>query len=111
MGHQSGCLTRSSPSHASRTGASGSRVELVHASRRELAEYDLAPRDFPLVPPIPSIVDTDKLAAIGWDSTPHADAISRTVDEHTESDRTGRHRGPDRERERQAIDGLTLYSG
>jgi len=82
-------------------------VEFVHASERELAGYDLDPTDFPLVRPVPSIDATDKLAAPGWDSTPHADAISRTVDEHLESDRTGRHYGPDREDERRAIDGLT----
>lgn len=81
-------------------------VELVHASDRELATHDLAPTDFPLVPPTPSLIDTTKLAALGWDSTPHADAIPPTVDDHLESDRTGRHHGPDRDVERRAIDAL-----
>jgi 2'-hydroxyisoflavone reductase len=81
-------------------------VELVHASERELARHDLEPTDFPLVRPIPSILDTTKLASLGWESTPTADAIARTVDEHLESDRTGRHHGPDRQAERRAIDGL-----
>lgn len=82
-------------------------VELVHASERELARYDLAPTDFPLVRPVPVIVDTAKLTALGWESTSHADALARTVAEHLESDRTGRHHGPDRETERRAIEGLT----
>lgn len=82
-------------------------VDLVHASERELARYDLAPTDFPLVRPVPVIVDTAKLAALGWESTSHADALDRTVAEHVESDRTGRHHGPDREVERRAIEELT----
>lgn len=82
-------------------------VDLVHASDRELAAYELSPTDFPLVRPVPVINDTAKLASLGWESTSPADAIARTVDEHLESDRTGRHHGPDRERERRAIDGLT----
>jgi nucleoside-diphosphate-sugar epimerase len=84
----------------------GTDVELVHASDRELAEYDLETTDFPLVRPIPVIIDTAKLAALGWESSPHADTIARTVEEHLESDRTGRQHGPDREVERRAIDGL-----
>jgi nucleoside-diphosphate-sugar epimerase len=82
-------------------------VELVHASERELTRYDLAASDFPLVRQVPVIIDTAKLAAIGWESSPHADAIARTVVEHLESGRTGRHHGPDPEGERRVIDGVT----
>jgi nucleoside-diphosphate-sugar epimerase len=82
-------------------------VKLVHASERDLTRYDLASSDFPLVRPVPVIIDTAKLAALGWASSPHTDAIARTVEEHLESDRTGRHHGPDREVERQAIDEIT----
>lgn len=82
-------------------------VTLVHASDRELAAYDLEPTDFPLIRPIPTLVDTSKLSALDWDSTPHSDAIARTVDEHLASGRTGRHHGPDRGVEQQAIDGLS----
>lgn len=81
-------------------------VTLVHASDRELAEYDLSPTDFPLVRRTPTFIDTSKIAALDWESTPHAEAISRTVDDHLESDRTGCHHGPDREVEEQAIEGL-----
>jgi len=82
-------------------------VEFVHTSGRELAEYDPALDDFPLVRRVPVIIDTAKLAALGWESSSHSDAIARTVEEHVESDRTGRQHGPDREGERQAIDGIT----
>lgn len=82
-------------------------VELVHASDRELAAYGIALADFPLFEPTLSLVDTAKLARLGWESTRHADAITRTVDDHLESGRTGRQHGPDRETERHAIAGLT----
>ncbi|MEF8825409.1 MAG: NAD-dependent epimerase/dehydratase family protein [Halapricum sp.] len=82
-------------------------VEFVHASKRELSVYDLALTNFPLVRPVPVIIDTAKLASLGWESSPHAEAIDRTVDEHLGSDQTGRHHGPDREGERRAIDGIT----
>ncbi|MDX1746756.1 MAG: NAD-dependent epimerase/dehydratase family protein [Halobacteriales archaeon] len=87
--------------------ALGVAVELVHASEREPARYDLTPADFPLVRAEPSLIATGKLASLGWDSTPHRKAISPTVEEHLSSDRTGRHHGPDREMEEAAINGLT----
>jgi len=86
--------------------ALGEAVELVHASERELARYDLDPSHFPLVRAEPSVLATAKLARLGWDSTPHAEAIPPTVAEHRDSDRTGRHHGPDREREEAAIEDL-----
>jgi hypothetical protein len=36
-----------------------------HASDRNLAAYDLAPTDFPLVSPGHSLIDTAKVAALG----------------------------------------------
>lgn len=87
--------------------ALGDQVELIHASERELVRYDLTPTDFPLVRAEPSLVATAKLTSLGWDSTPHGEAIPSTVEEHLASGRTGRHHGPDREIEREAIDGLT----
>jgi 2'-hydroxyisoflavone reductase len=63
--------------------------ELVHASSRELARADLAPMDFPVYSPTPLVAETDKLATLGWNSTPPAGAMARTVEEHLESDRTG----------------------
>ena len=90
--------------------ALGDQVELIHASDRELAQYGLGPSDFPLVRFEPSLVATEKLASLGWESTPHGEGIPPTVEEHLASDRTGRHHGPDREIERDAINGLTTQS-
>jgi nucleoside-diphosphate-sugar epimerase len=78
-------------------------IELVHASERELTRNDLASSDFPLVRQVPVIIDTAKLAALGWESSLHSETIARTVDERRESDRTGRHHGPDHEAERHTI--------
>ena len=82
-------------------------VELVYASRRELAAFGLEPSDFPLFRPRPVVVDTGKLSALGWDSTQPPDAVRSTVEEHVLSNRTGRHHGPDRGLEQQAINQLT----
>lgn len=86
--------------------------ELVHASARELASADIAPMDFPVYTPTPLVAETDKLAALGWDSTSPAEAMARTVEEHLESSRTGealaeRGLGIDREMERALIEELS----
>lgn len=81
-------------------------VELVHASERELARHDLTTFDFPLVLPIPVVADIGKLAALGWEATDNPTAVARTVEEHLESDRTGRGHGPDSETEAAAIEDL-----
>lgn len=54
-------------------------VDMVHAGRRELASVDLVPTDFPLYSPVPRLVSTERLAALGWESTPVDEAIERTV--------------------------------
>jgi 2'-hydroxyisoflavone reductase len=82
-------------------------LELVHASERELARRDLSPTDFPLYRPSPAVVSTEKLARLGWESTPFADAFSRTVEEHAGSERTGEELGPARETELALIEELT----
>lgn len=75
--------------HPEHVRVSGTRTELVHASEWELARYDLVLTDFPLVRTDPSLVATSKLASLGWDSTPSAEALSETVEEHLASRRTG----------------------
>ncbi|MFW5937827.1 MAG: NAD-dependent epimerase/dehydratase family protein [Halanaeroarchaeum sp.] len=72
-------------------------VELVHASERELSIADLSLEDFPLYRPYPHLLATDKIADLGWESTPVEEAMERTVVEHLESDRDGAERGPSRE--------------
>lgn len=64
-------------------------VEVVHASPRELAQVDLSPMDFPLYLPVPGVAASEKLASLGWTSTPLEETFARTIEEHLESDRTG----------------------
>ncbi|MFW5949670.1 MAG: epimerase, partial [Halolamina sp.] len=82
------------------------------ASARELASVDIGPMDFPVYTPTPLVTETDKLAALGWDSTSPTEAMARTVEEHLESSRTGealaeRGLGIDREMERALIEELS----
>ncbi len=81
-------------------------VELVHASERELKTHGLSSADFPLYTPTPFLVSTEKLAALGWESTPLSETVARTVEENLESGRTGDDIGPDREDEKTALDAL-----
>lgn len=63
-------------------------VELVYASRRELAEYDLEPADFILyhhpATGYPHIHETCKIRRLGWDSTSAEEAMRQTVEERIE---------------------------
>ena len=86
--------------------AMGTSVEVVHAGERDLASVGLSYDDFPLCRPLPYFVATEKLAALGWDSTPFEDGMERTVDEHLRSDRDGEMHDPGRETEEQLLDVL-----
>jgi nucleoside-diphosphate-sugar epimerase len=81
-------------------------VEVVTASERELAAHDLAAGEFPQYTPDPMVVDTGKLADLGWDSTPRADAVAAHASDYLDADRDGTAHGPDREAERRAIEAL-----
>jgi len=78
-------------------------VEVVTAGARELAAADLGPTDFPLYREYPHLLSTCKLEALGWEVTPTEEAIARSVEDHLDSDRTGRDNGPDREAERRVL--------
>jgi len=78
-------------------------IEIVTANERELAAAALAPDDFPLYRPYPHVLSTAKLADLGWEATPIGTALERTVEEHRESERTGRENGPDREAEERVL--------
>jgi nucleoside-diphosphate-sugar epimerase len=82
-------------------------VEVVTASERELSAHGLAPSEFPQYTPDPMIVGTEKLADLGWESTPRADAVAAHAEDYLDSDRDGTAHGPDREAERRAIEALT----
>jgi hypothetical protein len=43
---------------------------------------------------------------LGWESTPHEEALAETVADYRDSDRTGRDNGPDRETEARLLDVL-----
>ncbi|MFC4358803.1 NAD-dependent epimerase/dehydratase family protein [Halobium salinum] len=89
--------------------AAGTDVEVVTAGARELAAGDLALGDFPLYREYPHVLDTGKLHALGWESTPVEEAMARTVEEHRESDRDGREEGPDREAEERVLGVLDTF--
>lgn len=81
-------------------------VEVVHAGERELAAAGLEPDDFILYREYPHLLDTDKLAALDWESTPPEEAMARTVEEHRDSDRDGAEFDPGRENEEAVLDVL-----
>ncbi|WP_254537417.1 NAD-dependent epimerase/dehydratase family protein [Halomarina litorea] len=87
----------------------GEDVEVVEAGERELAAGDLSPADFPLYRDYPHVLDTSKLEALGWEATPHEETVPATVEEHRESDRTGRENGPAREAEERVLDVLSTF--
>ncbi|MFW6376749.1 MAG: NAD-dependent epimerase/dehydratase family protein [archaeon] len=74
-------------------------VEVVHAGPRELAAGGLAPDDFILYRDYPHVMDTNDLAALGWESTPLETAMARTVADHLDSERDGSEFDPGREAE------------
>jgi 2'-hydroxyisoflavone reductase len=83
--------------------AADTDVDVVTANERELATADLAPDAFPLYRDYPHVLDTSKLAALGWESTPVEEAMERTVAESLDSDRDGADNGPDREHEERVL--------
>jgi 2'-hydroxyisoflavone reductase len=81
-------------------------VEAVTASERELGAVGLSLEDFPIYRSYPHLLATSKLRSLGWAPTPHETALSTTVADHRDSDRTGRENGPDRETEERLLDVL-----
>lgn len=86
-------------------------VTVVHASARELAEVGLDPDDFVLYHHLgsryPHVLDTCKLEAIGWESTPVEESIVKTVKECVASGRTGAAFDPGRDAEENLLSSLT----
>ncbi|MDR5673413.1 NAD-dependent epimerase/dehydratase family protein [Halalkaliarchaeum sp. AArc-GB] len=78
-------------------------IEIVAADGRELAAGDLEPDDYVLYREYPHVLDTCKLAALGWESTPLREAMERTVEEHLESDRDGSEHDPGRDAEERVL--------
>ena len=83
--------------------AMDTEVDVVHAGERELAAAGLEPTDFILYREYPHVLDTAKLADLGWESTPVPEAMARTVAEHRESDRDGAEHDPGRDAEERVL--------
>jgi nucleoside-diphosphate-sugar epimerase len=83
--------------------AMDTEVEVVHAGPRELTVADLEPSDFILYREYPHVLDTNKLASLGWESTPLREAMARTVEEHRESGRDGSEHDPGRDAEERVL--------
>lgn len=81
-------------------------VEVVAANDRELGAGNLSVDDFVLYREYPHILDTAKLASLGWSSTPVADALRASVADHLESGRDGSDYDPGREAEMRVIEVL-----
>ncbi|WP_339102393.1 NAD-dependent epimerase/dehydratase family protein [Haloterrigena salinisoli] len=81
----------------------GTDVEVVTAGPRELAAGGIELEDYALYRDYPHVLSTAKLAALGWESTPLAEAMERSVDAHLESDRDGSEHGPDRDAEERVL--------
>jgi len=69
-------------------------VEIVTASERELSAAGLSTEDFVLFRSHPHILATDRLASLGWESTPVREAMARSVEAHRDSDRDGSEHDP-----------------
>jgi nucleoside-diphosphate-sugar epimerase len=78
-------------------------IEIVHASERELSIGDLSGDDYVLYRDYPHVLDTNKLAGLGWESTPVLEAMQAAVDDHLESDRDGSEHDPGRENEERVL--------
>jgi nucleoside-diphosphate-sugar epimerase len=85
-------------------------VTVVHASERELAGVGLDPDDFVLYHHLgsryPHVLDTCKLASLGWESTPVEQSIARTVEECIASGRDGSAFDPGRDTEERLLNAL-----
>jgi nucleoside-diphosphate-sugar epimerase len=99
------CLSETtvSETEAETLAGTSDRPEFVHAGTRELATGDIDPDDYLLYREYPHLLDTNKLASLGWSSTPLREAMQRSVDAHLTSDRDGSEHGPDREAEQRVL--------
>lgn len=88
----------------------GTSVDIVSASHRELAEADLSPSDFILyhhpMTGYPHVLETCKIRALGWESTPVAQAMTRTVEERINHIRSRRDSAPNRGAEERLLAAL-----
>ena len=84
--------------------AADTDVEVVHAGERELAAGGIEPSAFVLYRSYPHLMATERLAALGWESTPLEEAMAASVADQRGSGRTGRDNGPDRADEERVLE-------
>jgi nucleoside-diphosphate-sugar epimerase len=91
-------------------GALDTSVTVVRANERELGAVGLDPDDFVLYHHLgsryPHVLDTCKLASLGWESTPVERSIDRTVEESVASGRDGSAFDPGRDAEERLLDAV-----
>jgi nucleoside-diphosphate-sugar epimerase len=80
------------------------RVTVAHASRRDLASVGLNAGEFPFCRETPYVVSTEKLASLGWESTPFEIGVERAVTDYL--DRRPDWNGPSRETEERLLAAL-----
>ncbi|WP_440007329.1 NAD-dependent epimerase/dehydratase family protein [Halomicrococcus sp. SG-WS-1] len=78
-------------------------VEVVTASDRELSAGNISTDDYVLYREYPHVLATNKLASLGWESTPLREAMARSVADYRESDRDGSEYDPGRENEERVL--------
>jgi len=78
-------------------------VTVAHASRADLAAVDLHPSDFSYCRAHPYVVSTEKLAALGWESTPLETGVVEAVADHRDREPDGSRHGPDRDTEQRLL--------
>ncbi len=78
-------------------------VTAVHVTEPELAAADLSPLQFSYGQPYPYVVSTEKIHALGLESTPYEAGVAEAVADHLESDRDGSRMDPGRDVETQLI--------
>ncbi|WP_396610304.1 NAD-dependent epimerase/dehydratase family protein [Haloferax sp. S1W] len=83
--------------------AAGTDVEVVHAGERELDAVGLEPTDYVLYREYPHVLATNKLASLGWESTPVEEAMRGSVESHRNSDRDGSEHDPGRDAEARVL--------
>lgn len=77
--------------------------EVVPACADALAAGELTPDEFVLYRAYPHLLDTCKLARLGWESTPVREALERSIADYRDSDRDGSEWDPGREREERVL--------
>ena len=86
--------------------AAGVEVDIVTASPRELSAAGIDPDAIPFYRRYPHVLDTARLASLGWEPVEAATAIEETVGAVLASEADPTESAPDRADERRAVDAV-----